>query len=100
MPVSVAAQELGSSSKKRKRESSKDTFDAAQFVRGTATTTIPSSQKDLKGKGKAREALLGEDGVTGTRAELALTSTKLASNTDEIATVIDQANTSPSTANL
>lgn len=70
MPVSVAAQELGSTSKKRKREASKETFDPAQFVRGQS---IPTTQVDTKGKGKgkAKEVLLGEEGVTGARAECA-----------------------------
>lgn len=66
MPVSVAAQELGSSSKKRKRESSKEPFNAAQFVRGEDAASPPV---DVKGKGRAKDVLLGEEGVTGARAE-------------------------------
>ena len=79
MPVSVAAQELGSapasSSRKRKRGSSAETA----FSRGAAASHLEEAGKslgppappalDVKGKGKAKERLLGEDGVTGARAE-------------------------------
>lgn len=64
MPVSIAAQELAGSSKKRKRETSPvEKVDVAKVMNGT----MPA---DKKGKGKAKEeSILGDDSITGRRAE-------------------------------
>lgn len=79
MPISIAAQELSTSAtKKRKRVDRKEdkpqsaAFKPADFVRGTAAQSaaaVPAQEVDKKGKGKARELLLGEEGVTGHKAE-------------------------------
>lgn len=61
--------------KKRKREhalteptaSSSTTFKPEDFVRGFHQPV--ASIKDVKGKGKARDPLLGEEGVSGYKAE-------------------------------
>ena len=74
MPVSIAAQELGGrSSKKRKRESetSSKPTNPADFVANGPEVQDPSTS-DVKGKGKARKPLLGEEGVSGHKAELVL----------------------------
>lgn len=64
MPISVAAQEMTSSSKKRKRESSPvEKLDVAKVMNGARPA-------DKKGKGKAKEeSILGDDTLTGRKAE-------------------------------
>lgn len=95
MPASIAAQELAFTSKKRKRESSREAFNAAQFVNGQSSTT---PQLDVKGKGKARDVLLGEEGITGSRAEHVCSGRQRQYKADTLATGLDS--TSRSTANL
>lgn len=66
MPVSVAAQELTGANKKRKREASPvEKLDVAKVMDGT-------SPADKKGKGRAKEeSILGDDTITGRKAECA-----------------------------
>lgn len=64
MPIPVAAQEISSANRKRKRETSPaEKLDVAKVMNGAAIT-------DSKGKGKAKdESILGDDGLTGRKAE-------------------------------
>jgi hypothetical protein len=64
MPVSVAAQEVTGSNKKRKRETSPvEKLDVAKVMNGETAS-------DPKGKGKAKqESILGDDNLTGRKAE-------------------------------
>ena len=66
MPVSVAAQEITGSNKKRKREASPvEKVDVAKIMDGALPV-------DKKGKGKAKdESILGDDSITGRKAECA-----------------------------
>lgn len=66
MPMSVAAQEMTGSNKKRKRETSPvEKLDVAKIMDGTLPV-------DKKGKGKAKEeSILGDDTLTGRKAECA-----------------------------